>query len=1386
MTTRLSVVVMLLLFLIVTVDGFTTIAFLPPQQQPKYSLWMTKSMRIMQRRTVSFDSHQYKSKRKMTPRLYTSSSSFNNNNNNNNNNSNNNDNDNDNTSEFRGNNLSSVGSVVKNNNGRRVKKIMSAYAKERYLKLANETYNNYYYIRQHSSSSQPIINTTTATANIAVDDNSAFNSSNTNTNAMLLPPPQSKTRQEYMKLALDAWENAITTKTTVTTTLNYDDVSNTGAEAAIAADASLLLPPFSSMSPTSEEWLNLKTITLQCAMERKDENNGVVVADDNNDAIDDDEEELINQRMQQQIINPSKDDEPALNVDDAVTNSNRRERIVDDVFHPLRKFFSSMMPLSSLSDNKDNADANQRRERCNVLRESLNSRSSFSSNDRDDGDDDDDIDNHDNEENVNPMKIIMSSIIPSLFNKQSTTSCSNSNKNDDIGGLYGKGPWSSLDTSRKEVDQKTITTTRYNEDASSGPYGLRKPQQQQQQQQQQNNQLIGQSLPIFDDLFDYKLQDDIINDDESTATTATDGKEWSINTRSKIDNDECVIVLGEEFCDLIEDATDSANGVANVTIATTTTPPIMTMTMLPTTMTTTIMIDNRLVESNNLTDYMINQDIFIDGEEITTTTTTTNENEWSISNSTTAFRSKTDNDECAIVMDEEFCDIVADATESSEVVVVDVITTTMATTPPTPIKETMSTSIATTTTTTTIEKRRVEPNNSTFYITNATTVNGEDDDRYDEKNLFTDKVRVDEMKEMLTTRLDSESICIEQEKALQLEQEKLAVEADNLRREIQRVKQMNLVEAARLDMEKQQYDKLVLEKEMARLEKEKLASEADYLRQEVEQIREYNLAEATRLDSERLERERMETQMIDEERLFADQIDEDDELLDGGNLMQQESEQRNPATSMMDLVGKDIRGIFNDDGTLALSKTIVDDFETEEGKSLFTTTMSLADAKEVPSWQIASSILGDDMIAEGSFTLPILHIGNRIQSSSHGTTHESFLFQSIDDDSVDSSNEGISKIYDDGYVRFRITPCISKRPWSMSELIASVPTRVLAYERNQWIETDAEQKTLEKWELDDKAARLRRYYEVEIHIYQKFERKREFLVQQRRRIKQQQEEEMESGIIDEVVENNVVAVPKFLRVYLDDGSGGPNHEDAIPEYGTTGTDVWGKTVSKLGGSQHEWLVYEGRFESEITLLDALEMKDVYNNNGVYHHLCGIQRAMNLPDTYGFGDVLDIICRSLLEDLVFLSSCNIVHRDLRSENIVCDGENQCLRLTNFGNALDLDPPRIGLDNVNLKSDAPGSIANTLAADVFSVALIICRLLFNVPGVALNQQLKSASYDLDLWLQQALAATGSDFIGLVDALDYLTERRGLWGILKSAMRPNPLRKVRDTYDHAILDF
>lgn len=165
--------------------------------------------------------------------------------------------------------------------------------------------------------------------------------------------------------------------------------------------------------------------------------------------------------------------------------------------------------------------------------------------------------------------------------------------------------------------------------------------------------------------------------------------------------------------------------------------------------------------------------------------------------------------------------------------------------------------------------------------------------------------------------------------------------------------------------------------------------------------------------------------------------------------------------------------------------------------------------------------------------------------------------------------------------------------------------------------------------------------------------------------------------------------------------------------------------------------------------------------------------MNLPDNYDFGEVLDTIFGSLLENLLFLSACNIVHRDLRPDNILCDSENQRLRLINFGNAVDLDPPRVGLDNDNIEMDSPGSIANTLATDVYSVALIVLQLMFDVSYDELKQQVKVVGYDLDLWLR---GRTNKRPAGFDNALNYLGERPGLWSLLKGAIRPNPMRKVR----------
>ena len=51
--------------------------------------------------------------------------------------------------------------------------------------------------------------------------------------------------------------------------------------------------------------------------------------------------------------------------------------------------------------------------------------------------------------------------------------------------------------------------------------------------------------------------------------------------------------------------------------------------------------------------------------------------------------------------------------------------------------------------------------------------------------------------------------------------------------------------------------------------------------------------------------------------------------------------------------------------------------------------------------------------------------------------------------------------------------------------------------------------------------------------------------------------------------------------------------------------------------------------------------------------------------------------------------------VRPGNILCDGENRRLWFANFGNAVDIDPPRLELDSATLELDTPGSIVtNTL--------------------------------------------------------------------------------------------
>lgn len=51
-------------------------------------------------------------------------------------------------------------------------------------------------------------------------------------------------------------------------------------------------------------------------------------------------------------------------------------------------------------------------------------------------------------------------------------------------------------------------------------------------------------------------------------------------------------------------------------------------------------------------------------------------------------------------------------------------------------------------------------------------------------------------------------------------------------------------------------------------------------------------------------------------------------------------------------------------------------------------------------------------------------------------------------------------------------------------------------------------------------------------------------------------------------------------------------------------------------------------------------------NGEKHHLEGIAAAMNLPSDK-FGDTLDAVFVSILEDLKVIHASNVVHRDSKS-------------------------------------------------------------------------------------------------------------------------------------------
>jgi len=428
---------------------------------------------------------------------------------------------------------------------------------------------------------------------------------------------------------------------------------------------------------------------------------------------------------------------------------------------------------------------------------------------------------------------------------------------------------------------------------------------------------------------------------------------------------------------------------------------------------------------------------------------------------------------------------------------------------------------------------------------------------------------------------------------------------------------------------------------------------------------------------------------------------------------------------------------------------------THQLTHIFSTTTSTS--KDI------TSILDD--IDEKS--LPLLRLGKRVGSGSYGTVHQGYLIQTKND----------------------IKPCIAKRAWSLPEIESGVPTQIFNLDQEEDNLAVAQRTGLATQQTnggdttasipaEERASRCEHYWNVERHCFQKINVYNE-------------------NIKDE--NKKILATPEFYGVYKDDGN-----EDQL----LLDVEGYGLSGSSKG---HQWMTFEFVGSSTTdgnedkpakTLLDAMELdwKDQHISGQDNHHLYDIQMALNLPEKSTFGDTLDAIFISLLENLKELHDCIIVHRDIKPGNLLCDPTNQRLRVIDLGSAADIEPSpmpgipfaqqRVGYDegiaSVSPVYCAPETFVKLnekpMNFDVFSAALIMCQLLFNLlderTDAGFLQQIKEVDYDLDTWLEKELG-TKLRFGGFDDGLEYLGARRGLWSLLKQMFEVDPNKRIT-SYD------
>mmetsp|Transcript_7545 Transcript_7545/g.22035 ORF Transcript_7545/g.22035 Transcript_7545/m.22035 type:complete len:886 (+) Transcript_7545:233-2890(+) len=257
----------------------------------------------------------------------------------------------------------------------------------------------------------------------------------------------------------------------------------------------------------------------------------------------------------------------------------------------------------------------------------------------------------------------------------------------------------------------------------------------------------------------------------------------------------------------------------------------------------------------------------------------------------------------------------------------------------------------------------------------------------------------------------------------------------------------------------------------------------------------------------------------------------------------------------------------------------------------------------------------------------------------------------------------------------------------------------------------------------------------------------------------------------------------------------PPHPQLPPFFGTTKDKIELKVnadaISEVRNDK-DWMIFGfvGKIEEDTPLpapsLQDLMRLDLKESVLAKHELRHIAEALG---TTSYEETLDTILPSLLTVLDHVHKHKVVHRDVKPANLLVHDRN--LLLMDFGSAADLEKSgngwnkqRVGLENGNRVAVSPVYAAPEIfidlydaptSFDVFSAGLIFCQLMFGyleerVDAGFRQQLVEEADCDLNVWLNNELA-TKLRPAGLDRALDYLTERPGLWDLLAELLAKEP---------------